>query len=192
MPDLFLEQVRPGVRVLDIGCGEAGIGGVVQGAGGSYTGLDVNLASLERAAKKHFVAQGEGGLLPFKSASFDLVLLRAVLTVLVDPVECLAVVREALRVSRGVVGIQDFLLTPDLPLYAARYAEGLSLSGQRGTFPVRNVTSGGVLYWAKHFSLDELHELVREAGGQVGAVSEAPAPTRSGNIIHGVALLAHP
>jgi len=161
-------------------------------AGGVYTGLDVNLPSLKRAVKRHQVARGEGGRLPFKPASFDLVLLRAVLTVLVDPAERLAVVREALRVCRNVVGIQDFLLTEDLPLYAARYAEGFSLSGQPGTFPVRRERSGEVLYWAKHFSLDELSKLITEAGGRVGAVNEVPAPTRSGNIIRGVVLLAHP
>jgi SAM-dependent methyltransferase len=192
LPEVFLQRVHPGVRVLDIGCGEAGIGALIQEAGGVYTGLDVNWPSLERAAKRHRVARGAGGLLPFKAASFDLVLLRAVLTVLVDPAERLAVVREALRVCRGVVGIQDFLLTPDVPLYRARYAEGFSLSGQSGTFPVRQEGSGEVLYWAKHFSLEELDELIREAGGRVGAVSEAPAPTRSGNIINGVTLLAHP
>ena len=191
MPDLFLQQVHSGARVLDIGCGEAGIGVQVQGAGGGYTGLDLNLPSLERAAKRYRVAQGEGGRLPFKDAVFDLVLLRAVLTVLVDPGERLAVLREALRVCRGVVGVQDFLLTPEIPLYAARYAEGLSLSGQHGVFPVQD-GSGEVLYWAKHYSRDELSELIREAGGRVSAVSEVRAPTRSGNIIRGVVLLAHP
>lgn len=165
---------------------------MIQEAGGVYTGLDVNLPSLRRAANRHRVACGEGGNLPFKPASFDLVLLRAVLTVLVSPVESLAVVREALRVCRGVLGIQDFLLTPALPLYAARYAEGHSLTGQFGTFPVRREGNGDVLYWARHFSLDELNELIREAGGRVDEVSEAPAPTRSGNIINGVVLLAHP
>lgn len=192
MPDLFLQQVHPGVRALDIGCGEAGIGVQVQEAGGVYTGLDLNLPSLRRAAKRFQVALGEGGRLPFRTASFDLVFLRAVLTVLVDPAQRLGVVREAMRVCRGVVGIQDFLLTPEQPLYAARYAEGHSLRGQRGVFPVRQDGGEGVLYWAKHFSLDELEELIREAGGRVAAVSEVQAPTRSGNIIRGVVLLAHP
>ena len=175
---------------MDVGCGEAGAGEAIERLGGSYVGLDVNLPSLGRAVPHRRVVLGEGGRLPFKDAAFDLVLLRAVLTVLVDPIDRLATVREALRVCRGYVGVQDFLQTWEVPLYAARYEEGMSLQAESGSFPVRQ--GGELLYWARHYTVEELNELVHQAGGRVAALAEAPAPTRSGNMIRGVTLLAHP
>jgi SAM-dependent methyltransferase len=188
---MFLNTIHPGSRLLDVGCGEAGIAGIVEMAGGRYMGLDVNFPSLVRAGKNRSVAAGEGGRLPFRDGMFDMVLLRAVLTVLVETPLVLAVLREALRVCRGVLGIQDFLQTWEDSRYAARYEEGLSLGRVRGVFPVRPEGDGGnLLYWARHFTPDELRNLIREAGGRVVHLSEAPAPTRSGNIIRGITLLA--
>ena len=190
MPELFLGALRPGMRVLDVGCGEAWIGCEAERCGVRYVGVDVNRASLARASSRRLVAAGEGACLPFADAAFDMVMLRAVLTVLVDPLELDGVLREAFRVCRGVVGIQDFLQTWENPLYAARYEEGLKLVGRHGVFPVREGDT--LLYWARHFTLDELAGLIVQAGGTVAEVVEGPSPTRSGNLIRGVALLARP
>ena len=76
------------------------------------------------------------------------------------------------------------------PVYSARYEEGLRLTGRHGVFPVRE--GGTLLYWARHFTLDELSGLIAQAGGDVAEVVEGPSPTRSGNLIRGVALLANP
>jgi len=189
MPDMFQDAIRHGSRVLDVGCGEAGIARGVRKAGGRYVGLDVNLSSLSRAGRNRLLVAGEGGSLPFRPGMFDLVLLRAVLTVLVQTSEVLDVLREALRVCRGVLGVQDFLQSWEKPLYADRYLEGESLGMKRGVFPVRQ-DGGELLYWARHYTEDELHELVREAGGRVIKFHEVSAPTRSGNIIRGITLLA--
>jgi ubiquinone/menaquinone biosynthesis C-methylase UbiE len=189
MPDMFLDAIRHGSRVLDVGCGEAGIAGVVEKASGRYVGLDVNLPSLFRAGRNRLLVAGEGGRLPFRAGMFDLVLLRAVLTVLVETSGVLDVLREALRVCRGVLGVQDFLQSWEKPLYADRYLEGESLGMKRGVFPVRQ-EGGELLYWARHYTPDELHDLVGAAGGRVIESREVPAPTRSGNIIRGITLLA--
>lgn len=190
MPELFLGALRPGMRVLDVGCGEAWIGCEVERCGVRYVGVDVNRASLARASSRRLVAAGEGARLPFGDAAFDMVMLRAVLTVLVDEGELADVLREAFRVCRGVVGIQDFLQTWENPVYSARYEEGFRLTGRHGVFPVREGDT--LLYWARHFTLDELSGLIAQAGGDVAEVVEGPSPTRSGNLIRGVALLARP
>ncbi|MFZ5427458.1 MAG: class I SAM-dependent methyltransferase [Thermodesulfobacteriota bacterium] len=186
----FLPSIRPGHRILDVGCGEAAVGEIVTLRMARYFGVDVNLPSLKRVAGRYTVAAGEGARLPFRDATFDLVMLRAVLTVLPDRLDLLAVLREALRVCRGKVGVQDFLTTPQIPLYGSRYRQGVALGKPYGVFPV--LEDGAVLYWARHFDPEELRAMVQEAGGRVTTLAEAPAPTRSGNVIRGVTLLACP
>lgn len=189
-PDMFLNAVAVGSVVLDIGCGEAGAGGAVTRKGGCYVGLDPNLPSLARAVGRHAVVQGEGKALPFRNGSFDLVLLRAVLTVIPERERLHAVLREGFRVCRGMMAIQDFLQTWSIPLYADRYREGQDLGLEDGVFPV--VQDGRLLYRARHFTVDLLRELILEAGGHIVSVFESQWPTRSGNVINGVALLASP
>ncbi len=190
MPELFLKELSPGAVVLDVGCGEAGVAHDVAARGARYVGVDVNLPSLRRAARIAPVVLGEGGALPFASGCADLVMLRAVLTVLPGPEHSLPVLREALRVCRRAVAVQDFLQTPELPLYAARYRQGREMGREQGTFPV--LEGETLLYWARHHTVEELADLARQAGGRLVAVERHPAPTRSGNVINGVRLLLHP
>ncbi|GFK94256.1 hypothetical protein NNJEOMEG_02098 [Fundidesulfovibrio magnetotacticus] len=187
-PELFRRALVPGALVLDVGCGEAGIAGEVESLGCVYIGLDVNLPSLGRAARAgRRVASGDAGRLPVRAGAADLVTLRAVLTVLPDDEVLAGVLAQALRASRGLVGVQDFLMTEDQPLYASRYAEGRALGLPEGAFPV--CQGGRLLYLARHFTPEGLEALAERAGGVVEALSEAPAPTRSGNVIRGVTLL---
>lgn len=188
LPGLFLERIVPGASVLDVGCGEARIAHALLEKGARYVGLDLNPACLARAHAP--VVMGQGGRLPFKAASFDLVLLRAVLTVLPEEDDLQALLREALRVSRALVGVQDFLQNWELPMYRQRYERGLLQGERRGVFHV--LEEGRFLYRARHFQPDELRGLVRQAGGSVVAWEEGMAPTRSGNRIKGVTFLAEP
>ncbi|WP_243309967.1 class I SAM-dependent methyltransferase [Fundidesulfovibrio agrisoli] len=187
-----LERVRPGMRVLDVGCGEAGAGEEVRAAGADYFGLDLNLPSLKRAVLRFSVVQGDCLALPFGDGIFDVVILRAVLTVLPEDGRRLACMAEALGVSRsgGVVAVQDFMMTPEQPLYQERYQRGADLGLPQGAFPVEE--GGSLLYTARHATEPELRELVRRAGGEVISLAVHPSPTRSGKIINGVTLLAHP
>jgi len=203
VPRQLLRVIAPGMTVLDVGCGEAGAAADIQAAGAEYVGLDCNWPSLARAAQKareHAsrterlrgggairVVLGEGERLPFRSACFDVVLLRAVLTVLPSLDACRQVLGEALRVSRIAVCTRDFLQTWDDPYYAARYRAGEAETGERGAFLVRE--GDAVLYRARHFTSAELFGLMRSVGGETFDVEVEPVRTRSGKTVQGICLL---
>jgi ubiquinone/menaquinone biosynthesis C-methylase UbiE len=75
-------------RVLDVGAGTGRIGKAFLAAGDFYVGVDSSLAMLQefsakaefRESKTSLLAQAEGRQLPFRNASFDLVLLMQVLS----------------------------------------------------------------------------------------------------------------
>ncbi len=203
MPRQLLRVISPGMTVLDVGCGEARAAADIRAAGGEYFGIDCNWPCIARAARLAnrgegvsarpgatrmlHVVLGEGEWLPFRDGSFDVVLLRAVLTVLPGMDACRRVLGEALRVSRIAVGTRDFLQTWNDPYYSARYHAGEAETGEKGAFLVRE--NDTVLYRARHFTSAELLDLVRSAGGEAFDVEEEPVQTRSGKTVQGICLL---
>lgn len=191
MPPGFLAGLEPGARVLDVGCGPAVAARDVASIGATYTGLDLNAPSLTQAraaAPALELVLGDANSLPFADSSFDLVFLRAVLTVVPLADARQRIVSEAARVSRRFVGIYDFLQTWEQPLYAARYRAGLLAGMERGGFLV--LDGDKVLFAAKHFTRDEIENLTTQAGTVTVSLEEKPSPTRSGNLIRGIRLLA--
>ena len=98
-----------GLRVLDVGCGDGAYSVAVSRSGGDVVGLDQSLPMLEasrtRAASLRAVVrlcQGVAQSLPFRDASFDLVLAVTALCWIPEP---LVALREMNRVVRpgGVV-----------------------------------------------------------------------------------------
>lgn len=70
-------------RVLDLGAGTGRIGKVFVEAGDPYIGVDISLPMLQEFRSRNadaFLVQADGGRLPFRSASFELVLLMHVLS----------------------------------------------------------------------------------------------------------------
>jgi ubiquinone/menaquinone biosynthesis C-methylase UbiE len=115
---LSFVPIRPGARVLEVGCGT----GVVlrdlaqmAGARGRVTGIDPSrellkvarpLCGAVRGRGPIVVREGTGTQLPFAANRFDVALAITVILHVADP---LAVVREMVRVTRkgGRVGLQD-------------------------------------------------------------------------------------
>ncbi len=181
--------LRPGDRVLDIGCGAGRILGELAGQGFRVVGADRNTASLGLArAKGLAVVRADAAALPFGEGRFDAAVLHAVLTTLPTPESRRAVLAEARRLGCRLLCLADFLRNWDLPYYRARYEAGQAETGERGSFVVRE--AGEVLYVAHHFSLAELTGLLGQAGYAVAFADTPVVTTRSGKRVRGVVAAA--
>jgi ubiquinone/menaquinone biosynthesis C-methylase UbiE len=154
--------VRPGQRVLEIGCGT----GVVLrdllalvGPRGEVTGLDPSRTMLDRARRLSRPAasgrlrlrRGDGHHLPFARGRFDVALAITVILHVADP---LRVVEELVRVTRagGRVGLQD----QDFGLVAAAHPDRALTD---------NILDGvAARIYEEPYSGRRLHALLREAG----------------------------
>ena len=97
----LLEHVRPGDRVLDLGCGEGHLTAAAAGAGAEAVGVDVAQAALDRARGAHPELElhlaPEDGPLPLEDASIDLVWASEVLEHVADTARFLSEARRVLR-----------------------------------------------------------------------------------------------
>jgi ubiquinone/menaquinone biosynthesis C-methylase UbiE len=100
-------NVRPGDRVLDLGCGDGALTGVLAdaaGGSGRVVGVDVAEAALRRARARHpalrFTLAPIDGALPFDDGAFDVVWSSEVVEHVADTARWLSEVRRVL-VPRG-------------------------------------------------------------------------------------------
>jgi 2-polyprenyl-3-methyl-5-hydroxy-6-metoxy-1,4-benzoquinol methylase len=97
----LLDRVRPGERVLDLGCGDGTFAAALLAAGCAVTMADVAQEALRRARARapeaEAVALAEGEPLPFAEDAFDVVWAGEVLEHVADVVGLLAEVRRVLR-----------------------------------------------------------------------------------------------
>jgi SAM-dependent methyltransferase len=126
----FRSHLRPGMRLLDVGCGPGAItlGLAAAVAPGEVVGIDLRAAAVEQAratAGQRGIANvrfevGSAYDLPFPDASFDAAFAHVVLMHLREPARALAEMRRVLRPG-GVVGVRDvdlgaWLVYPLTPL----------------------------------------------------------------------------
>ena len=111
----LLPHLRPGMRVLDLGCGP---GSITAGLGDGAVGIDLDPGPSDTVP----LAKADATQLPFADATFDAVFSCAVMQHLTDPLGALT---EARRVCApgAVIGIADVdwgggLTVPDDPLLA--------------------------------------------------------------------------
>jgi SAM-dependent methyltransferase len=175
----FLTYLRPGMRVLDVGCGPGsitlGLAEVV--APGAVVGIDLQPAQVEQA-RAEAATRGVTNVsyevadlytLPFPDGAFDAAFAHTVLIGLREPLRALAELRRVLRPG-GVMGVRDpdwgtWLRVPTIPLIE----QGFDVA-------VRGVQHhGGDPFRARHH-----RELLLEAGfvrpEATASVSSAGSP----------------
>jgi SAM-dependent methyltransferase len=111
--DRFLSaHVRPGARVLDLGCGEGRMTGLIARAGARPIGVDIAQAALARARAGHpeldFRLAAPDGELPLEDASVELVWAGEVIEHVGDTARWLSEVRRVLAPDGWLL-----LTTPD-------------------------------------------------------------------------------
>ena len=156
---LFSFLVSRNARILDVGCGygrtlhELSLHGYA-----NLTGVDFSSAMVERGRRVYpdlRLMVAEGSVLPFEPASFDAVILFAVITGNSRDTDQDAIIEEISRILRpgGILCFNDFLLNDDqrnLERYA-RYADTY------GTYGVFELPDGGI---ARHHTPERIAELV--------------------------------
>ncbi|MFT3913275.1 MAG: methionine biosynthesis protein MetW [Anaeromyxobacteraceae bacterium] len=112
------DLIPPNARVLDVGCGDGSIDGLIQQSRPDVAiqGVDV----LVRPGTKIPVQKFDGEVLPFEDAAFDVVMFVDVLHHTNSPEKLLA---EACRVSRGCLVIKDHTNDPPLGNVRLRFMD---------------------------------------------------------------------
>jgi len=174
-------------RVLDLGCGTGRIASRLAAAGWQrVVGADRAPEMIRIGRERHpdlDLRSLAPGPLPFADASFDGVLLLAVLTCLPadDDLEaCLAEVRRVLAPG-GLLWVSDLLLQTDAR-NLARYADGRARYGTHGVF---RLDEGVVV---RHFPVERLRELL--AGLAIEAEERFRVRTMNGHGADAIRLLA--
>jgi ubiquinone/menaquinone biosynthesis C-methylase UbiE len=124
--DALVADVAHG-SVLEAGCGPAHLAKGLLERGVDYVGLDRNAAMVARARRavgvwepdRALVVRADVTAMPFRAASFDMVVASGVLGLLAVPVRRVAL-QEMVRVSRGEVRLLEPVLRADAPMRAMR------------------------------------------------------------------------
>ncbi|MBI1947850.1 MAG: methyltransferase domain-containing protein [Deltaproteobacteria bacterium] len=96
--------VRPGLRVLDVGCGEQPLRASVEARGARYLGVDVSANPAHTTA-----ALCRADALPFAAASFDVVLLTEVLEHVDEPATAIGECARVLRPGGSLIVTVPFM-----------------------------------------------------------------------------------
>lgn len=150
-PDKLIERsgIRPGMKVLDLGCGSGAfttfVAGVV-GEEGKVYAVDIQPAMLRQMKRKLSqpenqditnieIRQASAYDLPFEDGSLDLAYMVTVLPEIPDRGRALREVKRVLKAG-GILAVTEFLPDPDYPLRSTTIkicrSEGFVLDGNSG------------------------------------------------------------
>jgi ubiquinone/menaquinone biosynthesis C-methylase UbiE len=118
-----LSGLRPGARVVDLGCGSGAFTEELRAAGFSAVGVDISPKLVGLGRKKYAgleLIEGDVEALPFEPEMFDGVLLSGLVHHLPDPRRCVAETFRVLRSRGRFVAFDPNRLNPFMWLYRDR------------------------------------------------------------------------
>jgi ubiquinone/menaquinone biosynthesis C-methylase UbiE len=147
----LLAHLRPGGRVLDLGCGEGDFAADAAQAGADVLGVDVAEEAIRRARARHPELRFErvGDELPAQDASFDLVWCSEVLEHVLDTAVLLSEARRVLKTG-GVIVITT-------PAHGLARRLRLALAGWERHFDPRGAD-------LRFYTVRSLRELLEDFG----------------------------
>lgn len=191
--DSVLHLISGGSKILDLGCGNGGLCKNLGEEGFETYGIDCSVEAIDNAKKNdkktRYLAM-DASELSFQNNFFDLVIIKAVFTVIPDFDTRNKVMDEVYRVTKknGLVYIADFAQTWWNSLYYQRYEDNFPITGEQGLFRVFN-EQGKIEYIAKHFSPKEIVDLYSRVDVSTLSFDTTKVQTRSGNMIDGYKIL---
>ncbi|SCG85375.1 class I SAM-dependent methyltransferase [Methanobacterium congolense] len=204
LDESFCKMVPKGSKVLDFACGWGRMAFKLQECGYDVVGFDINQEAVENARKastrfnsiyKNRVSFDVANArdLPYPDGSFDVCLIQAFMTALVDPEHREMVLDEARRVLRedGILYLADFGQSWDNPIYRARYLKDFKKTGEMGTFIVTGDGSpeSPEIFRAHHYTQEELMKLIKPRF-TVEMFKETVFTTYHGNKASGFVIMA--
>lgn len=189
--DVLLKRLVPTARILDLGCGYGRVTDLISQKGFSnIVAVDFSTAMLTRAISARpagLFCNASALELPFKSGTFDAVIMLGVLCFIWPLPECQKVFREVWRVLRsdGLFLFQDFGVTLKFPYpvrYLRHYRPWKGLTSSFGSF----VTTEGFLI--HHFRRKELQTLLADFA--ILHLKREAYPTMHGHVNSGFSVLA--
>jgi len=198
---IIYDYLESGWNILDIGCGAGKVSITLASRGYSVTGVDLHREGIElakdAASRLNMVGKPEfrevdAAELPFQAGEFDLAVMQAFLTTIVEMEKRSRIIRETCRVLKpgGFLYIAEFGQNWHLKLYRERYLQDFPCTKEEGSFLARNPESGDVEYIAHHFSEKELVFLMVENGFEIDYFRVEEFSTRTGNRVNGFVVVA--
>ena len=169
LPDRLLPYLRPGQRVLDVGCNRGLAAVHLARHGIRVVGIDINPDAVRQASSEADSA-GVGVLCDFRCAdvlstgdlgTFDaIVMIRMLTCIPLGTTETAVLARSnSALTSSGYLYVHDFLMETESPVYRDRYQAGQQAGWRTGNFEVCD-KKGKVLFVAHHHTDEELKEIM--------------------------------
>lgn len=181
-------------KILDIGCGDGSyLNKLYQQGYKNLYGVDINanIAKSELNNQIRLDTQ-DASCLQFDECSFDIAIMKALLTTIVSDHTIMKSFEEAYRVLKkgGKLIIKDFFQNWHLPLYRERYLNHLkNHPDNKCVFPVYS-KDGDIRYYARHFNTSELSRMLISIGFAISDLHFENVHTQSGNSVIGFTIIA--
>lgn len=198
---IIFKYIRQYHKIIDMGCGFGKVSIQLAFKGFCVEGIDINRSGIETAkigAKKLNLEEqlkfrvADATELPYDDETFDMVIMQALLTAIVDKENRNKIMKETYRILRpmGCLYIAEFGQTWHSKLYRERYLKSLSITKEEGSFLASNGETGRVDYIAHHFTEKELVFLLVNNGFEIDFFEAGEFKTRSGNKVNGYTIIA--